>query len=328
MKFWIILLAALFLLSFVLTYLIRVWALKYKIIDIPNRRSSHTSPTPRGGGLAIITCWYIGITILFFNELINDRLYYAFISGSLLAIISLLDDLVSIKPLVRLLAQFITASLALFFLEGFDVIEIYKWNIASEIILILFALLAITWFINLYNFLDGIDGYASIEAICIAIVLFMFTGNNAALILIASIAGFLFWNRPKAKIFMGDVGSTQLGYIIIVLGIHLHNDGQFNFINWILLSSPFWFDATLTLFRRWRNGETLSQAHKKHVYQRLVQAGYNHLQVNMILIGLNIYIAVNLLLISRFNYLIIPLFLTTIIILYLLTRIVDRKVPF
>ncbi len=328
MKFWIILLAALFLLSFVLTYLIRVWALKYKIIDIPNRRSSHTSPTPRGGGLAIITCWYIGITILFFNELINDRLYYAFISGSLLAIISLLDDLVSIKPLVRLLAQFITAALAVFFLEGFDVIEIYKWNIASDIILILFALLAITWFINLYNFLDGIDGYASIEAICIAIVLFMFTGNNAALILIASIAGFLFWNRPKAKIFMGDVGSTQLGYIIIVLGIHLHNDGQFNFINWILLSSPFWFDATLTLFRRWRNGETLSQAHKKHVYQRLVQAGYNHLQVNMILIGLNIYIAVNLLLISRFNYLIIPLFLTTIIILYLLTRIVDRKVPF
>jgi len=328
MKFWIILLAALFLLSFVLTYLIRVWALKYKIIDIPNRRSSHTSPTPRGGGLAIITCWYIGITILFFNELINDRLYYAFISGSLLAIISLLDDLVSIKPLVRLLAQFITAALAVFFLGGFDVIEIYKWNIASDIILILFALLAIIWFINLYNFLDGIDGYASVEAICIAIVLFMFTGNNAALLLIASIAGFLFWNRPKAKIFMGDVGSTQLGYIIIVFGIHLHNDGQFNFINWILLSSPFWFDATLTLFRRWRNGETLSQAHKRHVYQRLVQAGYNHLQVNMILIGLNIYIAVNLLLISRFNYLIIPLFLTTVIILYLLTRIVDRKVPF
>ena len=201
-------------------------------------------------------------------------------------------------------------------------------GIASDIILILFALLAIIWFINLYNFLDGIDGYASIEAICIAIVLFMFTGNNTALLLIASIAGFLFWNRPKAKIFMGDVGSTQLGFILIVLGIYLHNDGQFNFINWILLSTPFWFDATLTLFRRWRNGETLSQAHKKHVYQRLVQVGYDHLQVNMILIGLNIYIAVNLLLISRFNYLIIPLFLTTVIILYLLTRIVDRKVPF
>lgn len=328
MRSWIIVLIALVFLSFILTWLIRLWTLKFKILDIPNKRSSHSSPTPRGGGLAIVICWYLGITFLFVCDYIADNLYYAFLSGSILAVISLIDDLLSLKPGIRLLGQLLSASLAIYFLKGINIIIVSDWTIKPEIILIPIIIIAIVWFINLYNFLDGIDGYASIEAICIAVVIFLFTGNTLSLLLIASIAGFLFWNWPKAKIFMGDVGSTQLGFILIILGIYLNNENQFSLIYWIILASPFWFDATYTLFRRWRNKEKLSQAHKKHAYQRIVQSGFTHLQTNLALIALNVLMAIVIVVIIKFSFLTIPMFVSVIILLYLLTRLVDKRVSF
>lgn len=328
MRYWIIMLIALAGLSFILTWLIRIWALKFKILDIPNKRSSHSTPTTRGGGLAIVICWYLGITFLFAYDYIAENLYYAFLSGSILAVISLIDDLLSLKPAIRLLGQLLSASLAVFFLKGIDFIIISGWTIKSEIILIPLIIIAIVWFINLYNFLDGIDGYASIEAICIAGIIFLFTGNTLSLLLIASIAGFLFWNRPKAKIFMGDIGSTQLGFILIILGIYLHNEKQFSLVHWIILASPFWFDATFTLFRRWKNNEKLSQAHKKHAYQRIVQYGFTHLQTDLALIALNVLMAIVIVFVRKFSFLTIPLFISVIILLYLITRKVDKRVPF
>ena len=321
-------LIALAVLSFILTWLIRLWALKFKILDIPNKRSSHSTPTTRGGGLAIVICWYLGITFLFAYDYIADNLYYAFLSGSILAVISLIDDLLSLKPAIRLLGQLLSASLAIYFLKGIDIIIVSGWTIKPEIILIPLIIIAIVWFINLYNFLDGIDGYASIEAICIAAVIFLFTGNTLSLLLIASIAGFLFWNRPKAKIFMGDIGSTQLGFILIILGIYLHNEDQFSLVHWIILVSPFWFDATFTLFRRWKNNEKLSQAHKKHAYQRIVQYGFTHLQTDLALIALNVLMAIVIVFVRKFSFLTIPLFISVIILLYLITRQVDKRVPF
>jgi len=328
MSFWIILISSLLILSFSLTWIIRSWALKHKIIDIPNIRSSHSKPTPRGGGLAIVITWYLGISVLYFNDLIPTQLFYALISGAILAFISLIDDIVSIKPLIRLTAQFITAGLALFFLDGLNEIQIYKWSVSSAWILVPFALLAITWFINLYNFLDGIDAYASIETISISLILFAFTSISVTLIISACTLGFLIWNWPRAKIFMGDVGSTQLGFILIVFGIYFNNEGKFNFLYWLIFTSPFWFDATLTLYRRWRNKEKLSQAHKKHAYQRLVQAGFSHLQVDLILIALNILLFLVILAIYYYNYLLIPLFAFILVLLYLFIRLIDKKVPF
>ncbi len=328
MRTWIIVLIALAVLSFILTWLIRIWTLKFKILDIPNKRSSHSSPTPRGGGVAIVICWYLGITFLFVYNYIAANLYYAFLSGSILAVISFIDDLLSLKPAIRLIGQLLSASLAIFFLNSIDQIVIDDWTINSNYILIPLIILAIVWFINLYNFLDGIDGYASIEAICMATVIFIFTGNTLSLLLIASIAGFLFWNWPKAKIFMGDVGSTQLGFILIILGIHLNNENQFDLIHWIMLASPFWFDATYTLFSRWRNKEKLSQAHNKHVYQRITQYGYTHLQTNIVLIALNTLIAIIILITKKFSYLIIPSSLFILILFCFITRLVDKKVPF
>lgn len=297
-------------------------------MDIPNERSSHVLPTPRGGGLAIVITWYIGISIMFSFKMIDNRLYYALLSGILLAIVSLIDDVINLKPVFRLLAQVITTITAFIFLKGINPVnisgnEINLWYLGYPI-----TIIGMVWFINLFNFLDGIDAYASIEAIAVAIGLYIFTGNIISVILIASVLGFLIWNWPKAKIFMGDVGSTQLGFILVVLGIYFHNNQQFSIIHWVLLTSPFWFDATFTLFRRWKNKEKLSEAHKKHAYQRIVQAGFSHLKTDMYLIGINVIILLLIFISRKYEFIIIPLFVLIILFMYWLTRQVDKRKSF
>lgn len=314
--------------SFVLTYFIRRFALKNKIISIPNERSLHVNPTPVGGGLAIVITWYIGITILFFYGFIERSLYFALLSGVILAIISFIDDLIELKPIVRLCFHFVTAIIAFAFLQGLRQLIIPEVEFNYNFLVYPLAIVGIVWFINLFNFMDGVDGFASLEAITICLVIYILSGNIINLLLIACISGFLFWNLPKAKIFMGDVGSTQLGFILVILGIYFHNSYQFSILNWIMLSSPFWFDASLTLYRRWRNGEKLSKAHRKHAYQRIVQSGFSHLKVNLWLLIINVFVIVMILIYREIKFLQIPLFVLTLIFFYLITKRIDRKVPF
>ncbi len=324
----IILLAFLGVLSFLLTYLFRMIAIKHSIIDIPSERSLHNIPTPRVGGLAIVISWYIGISFLFFTKTIEKELYYALLSGVLLAIVSFIDDIINIKPIIRLVVQFTTAILAFWFLEGLRPLIIPSIELNYTFLTYPIAIIGMVWFINLFNFMDGVDGFASIEAIIISIILFYFSGNIINILLVVCISGFLFWNWPKAKIFMGDVGSTQLGFILIVLGIYFHNTYKFSILNWIMLASPFWFDATLTLFRRWKIGDKLSQAHRKHAYQRIVQAGFSHLKVDFYLILVNLVIISLIFIYREIKILQIPLCFLSILFLYFLTRRIDKKVPF
>ena len=304
------------------------YAVRNKIIVIPNERSLHDLPTPKGGGIAIVLTWYIGITILFFCGIIERNLFFALLSGILLAIVSLIDDINGLKPLIRLIIQFLTAILAFIFLGGLRPLIMPQININYDFLVYPAAIVGIVWFINLFNFMDGVDGFASTEAIVICSVLLMVSGNLINLLLISCVFGFLIWNWPKAKIFMGDVGSTQLGFILVILGIYFHNIYKFSILNWIMLSSPFWFDATLTLYRRWRNGEKLSEAHRKHVYQRIVQSGFSHLKVNMCLIAINSFVLLMILIYREFKFLQIPLFFLTLFLYYRITRIVDKRMPF
>jgi Fuc2NAc and GlcNAc transferase len=307
---------------------IRYFTLRHQILDIPNERSSHSVPTPRGGGLAIVITWYLGISILNYLNYLDNQLYLALLSGILLACVSIIDDLIDLKPYIRLSIQTLTAILAFFLINGINPVEISGFEISSKILLYPIVIVGIVWFINLYNFLDGIDGYASIEAIFISFVIYLFTGNNICLILIASVLGFLLWNWPKAKIFMGDIGSTQLGFILIVLGIYFHNTTDFTIIHWLMLSSLFWFDATLTLYRRWRNKEKITVAHRKHAYQRAVQSGFSHQKTILSSLVINLII-IGLVLISKlYDFLIIPLFLINVIFLYWITKLIDKKIPF
>ena len=278
----------LFLLSFTLTYLIKNYAIKKAFYDIPNERSSHTVATPHGGGIAIAFTWFIGIIYLYYTNDIDNSLFFTLISGGIIiSTVSYLDDLYDLSPKIRLFIQAFVAILGLYFLGGFKELNLFFFTIENQFILTLFAFLMIVWFINLYNFLDGIDGYAGSEAIFLGLGGLIFFGGSHFLVLIAAVLGFLFWNWHKAKIFMGDVGSTLLGYNIAIFTIYYSNEASNNFWIWIALFSAFWFDATYTLYKRYRNGEKLSQAHKKHAYQRLTQSGWSHEKVSLALIRLN-----------------------------------------
>jgi UDP-N-acetylmuramyl pentapeptide phosphotransferase/UDP-N-acetylglucosamine-1-phosphate transferase len=314
--------------SFVLTYLIRRYALKNELLSIPNKRSLHFTPTPVGGGLAIVFTWYIGISVLFFFGKIEQNLYFALLSGVLLTIISFIDDLIGLKPGIRLFFHFAAAIIAFIFLGRLRQFVIPGIEMNYIVYLYPFVIIGMVWFINLFNFMDGVDGFASLEAVIISIVIFLFSGEIINILLIACISGFLVWNWPKAKIFMGDVGSTQLGFVLIVLGIYFHNRFQFSILNWIMLSSPFWFDATLTLYRRWRQGENLGVAHSKHAYQRVVKAGFSHLKVNMYLLLINAFVVLMILIYREIKFLQIPLFILTLSFFYVITKWVDRKIPF
>lgn len=277
-----------FLLSFILTWAVRKWAIHKDIMDHPNDRSSHTIPTPRGGGIAIVIAFYTGLTILLFQNYIDKSLYFALLCGIPLALIGYADDIFNLKPGVRFLIQFGCAIAALIFLNGFKYFDLGFYSFNFVWILTVLAFIAIVWAINLFNFLDGIDGYLASEIIFLGCAAFLLTGEFTGLMLIASCAGFLIWNWQKAKIFMGDVGSTLLGFCVAVLAIYHQNTLKLSIVCWLILTVPFWMDATVTLIRRFRNKENLAKAHRKHVFQRIVQSGWSHQKTVMGLLFINL----------------------------------------
>jgi len=152
----------------------------------------------------------------------------------------------------------------------------------------------------------------------------MLFGGAHFIVLAVAVLGFLVWNWHKAKIFMGDVSSTLLGYNVAIFTVYYANQESTNFWIWITLFSLFWFDATLTLFRRYRNKEKLSQAHKKHAYQRLVQSGVRHDRVVLEAIFVNILL---LSIIYFVPYLPLAFFLA-LCLLYALMKYVDKQKDF
>jgi len=314
----------LFVLSFTLTYLIKNYAIKKSLVAHVNERSSHTTPTPHGGGIAIAVTWFLGLFYLYFTDSIDKQLFFALLVGVIISVVSYLDDLFELSAKVRLLTQALVALLGLYFLGGFQELDMFFFSLNTQFLTNIFAFFMIIWFINLYNFLDGIDGYAGSEALFLAIAGFVFFTGAHFLVLAVAVLGFLFWNWHKAKIFMGDVGSTLLGYNVAIFTIYYANQDARNFWIWIILFGLFWFDATLTLLRRKSNGEKLSQAHKKHAYQRLTQAGWRHDKV--VLYGM----IINIFLISITLFINSPLFalIVSLVILYLTMKFIDKKKGF
>lgn len=316
------------LISFLATYLSRKIAIRKSIIDIPGIRSSHTEPTPLGGGFAILIAWLIGLIYLFISNQIPQNLFIALMCGIPLAIVGLLDDIIGLSPKIRLLFQFFSVLAGLYFIGGIQRIDFGFFVIENIWILSVIGVFGMIWFINSFNFLDGIDGYAAIEAIFISLGIYVFLHDSILLTLICAVLGFLYWNWPKAKIFMGDAGSMLLGYTLICLGLFYNNSGDFDFLNWLILSSLFWFDATVTLIRRMRRREKLSVAHKKHAYQRIVQAGFSHKKVVVYAIFLNL---INLLFILgaiQYPNFILVFILFNIAFLSMIYWRIEKKIPF
>jgi len=316
-----------FLSSLLLTYGVRTFALKKLLLAMPNDRSSHATPKPYGGGISIALTWFLGLIYLFTCKEIEPSLFYALMCGSLLSVVSYFDDLYELSPKVRLFVQAIVSIAGLYALGGLSKIDFGFCVLENLVITNILAFFGIMWFINLYNFLDGIDGYAGSEATFLAMAGWLLFGGEHFLVLAASVAGFLVWNWHKAKIFMGDVGSTLLGYTIAVLALYYQNNGVSIFV-WLILFGLFWFDATLTLVRRYQNHEKLSLAHRKHAYQRLVQSGVSHDRVVFFALGINF-----VLLILGYSAFVQPsgsmgYFTVAVLVLYGAMKIVDKRKKF
>lgn len=309
----------LFFLSVVLTYVIKVYATHKAVFDIPNERSSHSRPTPRGGGLAIVIVFYIGL--LYFKESIDSRLFYALLCAIPISFISFLDDIFTLSSKIRFFIQSVSAGMVLYFLNGVSSIDFIFFEIHGWWVNVI-AFLAIVWLTNLYNFLDGIDGYAGSEAVMVGLGILLFFHNPLGLVIVVASLGFLLFNWHQASIFMGDIGSATLGFIFAVFVFYDTSHGSIYI--WMILLSLFWFDATLTLIRRYRNGESTTQAHKKHAYQRLTQSGWSHDKVVWFSIVFNLIFIVLLYFVEN----VLMVFMLNIIALYTIVKLIDAKKSF
>ena len=259
-------------------------ASRFHILDHPNDRSLHTQPTPRSGGLAILAGTVLGLVLTAWRIDQIESLYWLLLSVLLIAVVSYMDDRRNVPVVVRLSMHVIVACLLVwagFSLRITDLPRIGFTGLAT--LNGLLTLICVTSMINLYNFMDGMDGLAAGMAVSgfgTLAVLGWMGGHEAlfaiGLIIAAASAGFLFFNFPPARIFMGDTGSSTLGLLAAALSLWGVRDGVFPF--WIagLVFSPFIADATVTLMRRLLRGEKVWQAHKTHYYQRLVLAGWGH----------------------------------------------------
>jgi UDP-GlcNAc:undecaprenyl-phosphate GlcNAc-1-phosphate transferase len=267
---------------------IRQWALHRNLLDIPNERSSHSIATPRGGGLAIAAIVLVGFTLtrLWVNDSGQVPYLGYLVGAAIVAVIGGLDDLVEVSAKVRLLVQLI-AAIVFIATAGFmtpiplPFVGELDWGWLG----IPVTLLWVVGLTNAYNFMDGIDGIAAGQAIVAACLWFILAlGLDLPALTILSVLivgaslGFLLHNLPPARIFMGDVGSTVLGYTFAAMPLlAFHETGNARlFVVGILCVAPFVFDTALTMMRRALNHQHLLQAHRTHLYQRLVKVGYSH----------------------------------------------------
>jgi Fuc2NAc and GlcNAc transferase len=312
-----------FLLAAILTWGIRTAARRYALLDVPNARSSHTVPTPKGGGLALVAAFLCGLVWLRFTGKIEADLFWALLSALPIAAVGFIDDIKPLSARLRLGIQIVSAVSALIAVGGVSALNLGPLRIEGAWINV-FAFFFILWMTNLYNFLDGIDGYAGSEAVFAGAAGYLLFGSEAGMVIAAASAGFLLFNWHKASIFMGDVGSATLGFLFAVLTIY--DAASPSFMGWIVLLSLFWFDATVTLWRRWRHGERLSQAHRKHAYQRLHQSGMTHDKVVIRGMGLNTLLFAMLWTVEPYAYWVV--FLAAVALLWSAMRYVDRQKAF
>lgn len=298
MVWYVPLLVMIFALSIFITQRYIRFAQQKGLIDQPNHRSSHTLPTPRGGGIVFVSLWLFALAALAIGQKISLGLafYYALPTG-ILALVGFIDDTYSLSGKHRFLIQAGCAVLALSLLGSLPVLDFSFFTIPYPYFNEIFAFFLILWSINLFNFMDGMDGFATSEALFIFIPGSLFLLEIGAMeeaailaMLVMGLLGFFYWNRPRAKVFMGDIGSTSLGLVIPLTALYAQIHYNTPVILWIMLYGVFLFDATVTLLRRILHGEKWYEAHRKHAYQRLHQAGWSHGQVLMGLMCLQTWI--------------------------------------
>ena len=282
--------------SVLLTGLVRRLAVSHGVLDVPNQRSSHKAPTPRGGGVAIVSANTLALAMLAVLGDVKLDLVLA-LGGSLaVAWVGFMDDRHPLSAKVRLTVHIVAGAWALYWLGGLPPLRFGDKIIALGWMGYLLGTLGIAWSLNLFNFMDGIDGIAATEAIFVVLgaALLTLLGTDTmglvavCLVFAAACTGFLVWNWPPAKIFMGDVGSGYLGYLLAVLALAATRENPVSLWCWLILGGAFFVDATVTLARRLMRGDRVSQAHRSHAYQWLSRRWGSHRLVTIVVILINV----------------------------------------
>jgi Fuc2NAc and GlcNAc transferase len=283
-----------------LTGRMRNYAIAWQILDVPNGRSSHSVPTPRGGGIAV-ACTVIGLMVIQTSSgLLPANIAAALIGGGLLlALVGWCDDRWGTRPVPRLAAHAAAAIWGVYWVGGLPSLAMGPTVFELGVFGFPLACVAVMWLINLYNFMDGIDGLSGSEAVVVgaagAMLLYVRGSPSLALVsatVAAASAGFLVWNWPPARIFLGDAGSGLLGYVFAILALASERSGTVPAVVWAMLLAVFVVDSTVTLIRRILRRDPIIVAHKNHAYQRAVQSGLSHRQVTTAVITLNVGLVV------------------------------------
>ncbi len=283
-------------LSLLTTIAIRAYALKKKVLDIANERSMHTVPTPRGGGAAIVLAVLTGMAITVKLGMLGQNTALAFsLGGGMIAGIGWLDDHGHIDAKKRALVHALASGTALYFLGGINSLNFGFFVLSVPILCNAIALFIMVWVINLYNFMDGIDGLSGGEAVVVGTLgaaIFLHSTQSGvllvSLIVASSALGFLIMNWPPAKIFMGDVGSGFLGYMFAVLIAASATNGSASFWVWIVLLAVFIVDTTFSLIKRIRHGLKFTEPHNTHGFQKASKRLGKHLPVTISILGIDI----------------------------------------
>lgn len=254
-----------------------------RILDHPNPRSSHDEPTPRGGGIAVVgvlALAWIGIELLLGAG--DPRVLWVLLPGLLLAAVSWVDDLRGLSPAPRFLAQVMAVAAGSAALMGQG--PVFQ-GLLPPLLDVLLASLCWLWFVNLFNFMDGIDGISGAESASVGIGLFLVLAIAdgdlgialAALTAAAAALAFLWWNWQPARLFLGDVGSVPLGFLLGWLLLSAAAAGHWQAA--LILPLYYLLDATITLARRLARGAPPWRAHREHFYQQAVRRGLSHAAV-------------------------------------------------
>lgn len=268
----------------VVTGFARQYALRKNVLDHAEDRSMHTVPTPRGGGIGIAVAITLACLGLGLAGLLEAKLALAIgLGGAVMAAVGYWDDHVNVSSRIRLAIQFGLCAGAMGMImarpETFG-----GWLVAAV------TLVAMVWCVNLYNFMDGIDGLSGSQAVFVAgaATWLGLVPASLGLVIAGAGVGFLVWNWPPAKIFMGDVGSAYLGYVFAVLAVHSMGVAFESAALWFILLAVFVVDATLTLLVRASRRERLSQPHRTHAFQRLATRLGKHAPVTLGVIAINV----------------------------------------
>ena len=282
--------AASFVATWLLVGVVRKITLRVGLLDLPNSRSSHVIPTPRGGGMAILLVALSAVAV----NMVLDRMPLVaalawILGGAVVGVAGLIDDIHGLSATVRVGFHVLAAAGLLMAAGGLPPLPMPAGDMDLGYLGWVLGGLAIVWSINLYNFMDGIDGLAAAQSLFVAGAgaLLVGTGSVADHVqlplfaLAGASAGFLVWNLPPAKIFMGDVGSGFIGFSLAAAAFLAGAHGSTTMWTWLALNGLFFTDATTTLLSRLVRRQRVYEAHRSHVYQRLTRRWNSHRAVTL-----------------------------------------------